>query len=296
MKFIKSSAPHIWKKGSKDQIMGLVILALLPATFTGAYIFGQQALLIIITGLITAWVTDIAMQFLTKNRGSIINLSSILTGLLLALVLPPTAPLWMPAVGTIIAVSIGKYAFGPGNSIFNPALVGRAFLVLSWPQLMSTWVAPDGVTKATPLAANVKPLYTELFFGSVGGCIGETSAIALLLGGVFLIVFRVIDWRIPFTYIATVGVLTSITGSDPLFHILAGGLIIGAFFMATDYVTIPITGNGRLIFAVGCGLLTFLFRIYSGMPEGVMYSILLMNALTPLIEKLTVPKPFGGKR
>lgn len=295
MKLIKSSSPHLRQRGNKNRIMGLVFLALLPAAVAGGYFFGRSALLIMGVSIASAWATDIAMQSLTKQYSYLVNFSSLLTGLLLALVLPPTVPLWIPLVGAVFAVSIGKYAFGPGNNIFNPALIGRALLVLSWPGLMSRWINPDGVSSATPLAANTKPEFAKLFYGSVGGCIGETSALLLIGGGLFLVVLRIIDWKIPLTYISTVAVLTFLAGEDPLFHIMAGGLLIGAFFMATDYVTIPLTARGRLIFALGCGVLTFLFRLFSTMPEGVMYSILLMNALAPLIERLTIPKPFGGR-
>ncbi|MFP4423911.1 MAG: RnfABCDGE type electron transport complex subunit D [Candidatus Woesearchaeota archaeon] len=287
----KSSSPHIHKKTSKQKIMYLVVLALLPATFTGIYYFGVQAAWIIATAIIAALATDILMQRLTSPAINWLNGSAVITGLLLALVLPPTVPLWIPAIGSIFAVSLGKYTFGVGNNIFNPALIGRAFLVISWPQLMSGWIAPDGITAATPLAETAQ--LSSLIIGEVAGCIGETSAIAILLGGLFLISLRLIDWKIPVFYIGTVAALMFFAGNDPLYHIMAGGLMLGAFFMATDYVTSPLTTKGRIIFAVGLGILTFIFRFYSSMPEGVMYSVLLMNATVPLIERYTKPKPFG---
>lgn len=291
-----SSSPHIWKGITKNQIMGWVIVALLPAIVAAVYFFGMDALLIILTGVFSAWLTDILLQKLTRQTLGWANLSSVLTGLLLALVLPPTTPLWIVLVGSVVSVAIGKYAFGPGNSIFNPALLGRAFVVLSWPQLTSEWMAPgvDRVTGATPLAESSSETEAySLLIGDVAGCIGETSAIALLLGGLFLIVKNIIDWKIPVFYIGTVAIFTFFTGQDMLFHIMSGGLLLGAFFMATDYVTTPLTTKGKIIFAIGCGLLTVLFRLYSSMPEGVMYSILLMNAVTPLIDKITKLKPFG---
>ncbi|MFO7710491.1 MAG: RnfABCDGE type electron transport complex subunit D [Candidatus Woesearchaeota archaeon] len=287
----KSSSPHIHENTSKQKIMYLVVLALLPATFTGIYYFGFQAAIIIGTAIIAALATDILMQKITSSSMTWFNGSAIITGLLLALVLPPTVPLWIPAIGSIFAVSLGKYVFGVGNNIFNPALIGRAFLVISWPQLMSGWISPDGVTAATPLAETAQ--LSSLIMGEVAGCIGETSAIALLLGGLFLIAYRLIDWKIPVIYIATVAILMFFAGNDPVYHIMAGGLMLGAFFMATDYVTSPITTKGRIVFAFGLGILTFIFRFYSSMPEGVMYSILLMNATVPLIERYTKPRPFG---
>ncbi|MFW6013592.1 MAG: RnfABCDGE type electron transport complex subunit D [Nanoarchaeota archaeon] len=291
-----SSSPHIWKGITKNYIMGTVILALMPAVIASIYYFGLDALLIVLTGVFVAWATDFALQKLTRQFLGFLNLSSILTGLLLSLVLPPTTPLWIVAVGSFVAVSLGKFVFGTGNSIFNPALLGRAFVVLSWPQLTSDWVEPgiDGITQATPLAQNNGGANTySLFIGDVAGCIGETSAVALIIGGVFLILKNIINWKIPAFYIGTVALIATFTGQDPLFHILAGGLLLGAFFMATDYVTTPLTTKGKIFFAIGCGILTILFRLYSSMPEGVMFSILLMNAMTPLIDKITTTKPFG---
>jgi len=224
--------------------------------------------------------------------------SAVLTGLLLALVLSPLVPWWIAVFGSVFAIAIGKMVFGGlGHNIFNPALVGRAFLVASWPVLMTRWISPDGITGATPLGLlkleGIKTAYTQLYLGNIGGTIGETSAIALLVGAAFLFYKNVLDWRIPTTYVGTVFVFAFIFGQDPIFHIFTGGLLIGAFFMATDYVTSPITHNGRLIFGFGCGFLTIVLRLFSGYPEGVMFSILLMNAAVPLIERYTKAKPFG---
>lgn len=278
----------------KQKIMLLVVIALLPAALTGVYMYGMRSALIILAGIAAALGTDLVLQKLTGQNLGWLNWSSILTGLLLALILPPTVPLWMPVLGVIFAVALGKYAFGVGNNIFNPALIGRAFLVISWPKLMTTWITPDGMTGATPLAG-AQAAKMDMFIGNIGGCIGETSALALLLGGIFLIALRIIDWKVPAVYIGAVFISAWIFGQDPVFHILAGGLMIGAFFMATDYVTIPLNPLGRLIFAFGCGIMTVIFRLFSGMPEGVMYSILLMNMAAPLIERLTRPRPFGAR-
>lgn len=309
MKLTVSSSPHIHDIWNRQKVMFSVVIALLPALVASLILFwGTRVPAIIGVSLLTAILTDIAGQRLTNQDLGKINGSAVVTGLLFAFVLPPTTPLWASALGAFISVALGKYAFGMGNNIFNPALVGRAFLVASWGAIMTDWMypgIPDGITQATPLAVDALTTseqavydtiysYSTLFFGHVGGCIGETSAFALIAGGIFLIALRIIDWRIPATYIGAVGLITLIAGKDPLFHILSGGLLIGAFFMATDYVTIPLTTKGRVIFALGCGIITSLFRLYSAtMPEGVMYSILLMNAAAPLIERFTLPKPYG---
>jgi len=292
---IRSSSPHIRTRNSKHKIMFMVLMALLPATASGIFYFGLPAALIIITSLVTGIIADLIMRFFIKQKG--FNLSAIVTSLLLALIMPPTVPLWVPAVGTMVAIILGKYAFGISNNIFNPALIGRAFLVISWPVLMTTWVY-DGVTSATPLAIAKTGIQSalsqfslaSLFLGRTGGCIGETSAAALLLGAGILVAYRIIDWKIPLLFVGTVAIFTI---PNSLFHVLSGGLLLGAIFMATDYITIPLTSKGRMIFAIGCGLLTVIFRLFSAMPEGVMYSILLMNAISPLIDRLTKPKPFG---
>jgi electron transport complex protein RnfD len=256
-------------------------------------------LFIILFSVLSAVLTEGIIQKFLKKPLTILDGSAVITGLLLGLILPPTVPIWIPISGAVFAIAIGKHVFGGlGFNIFNPALVGRAFLVASWPLLMTKWISPDGITGATPLGIlkleGIKAVgYSQLFFGNISGSIGETSALALLIGALFLFYKKIISWRIPSIYIGTVFLLTLIFGKDPLFYILSGGLFIGAFFMATDYVTSPITKNGKLIFGFGCGLLTVIIRLYSGLPEGVMYSILLMNALTPLIDRYTAPKPFG---
>lgn len=296
--------PHIKDKITKNRIMLYVIIALLPATGAAIYFFKTRALFIILLSVITALITDFILQKVTKNNIGF-NLSAVVTGLLLALVLPSTVPLWIPVVGVIFAIAIAKYAFGPGNAIFNPALVGRVFLVNAFPALTATWIWPDGITGATPLTiAKLEglmtlklklgsTLYQKLFIGNIAGSLGETSALALLIGGIFLIALKVIDWRVPLTYIGSVFILSFIFKQDPLFSILAGGLLLGAFFMATDYATTPLTRKGKLFFALGCGILTVVIRLWSSYPEGVAYSILLMNAFSPLIERYTKPRIFG---
>jgi len=299
-KLTVSANPHIKDKDNVNKIMWYVILSLIPASVVGVYFFGMKALLVIILSVVSAVVTELVIQKITKEKITIKDGSAVLTGLLLGLILSPLVPFWIPILGAIFAISIGKMVFGGlGHNIFNPALVGRAFLVASWPALMTNWLV-DGITGATPLgllkSEGIKTGYNALFFGNIGGSIGETSAAALLLGAAFLFFMKIIDWRIPSAFIGTVFAFSFVFGQDGLFHILAGGLLIGAFFMATDYVTSPITKNGRLIFGFGCGFLTVIFRLYSGYPEGVMFSILLMNAATPLIERFTRIKPFGYRK
>jgi len=307
-KLITTSSPHIFKNISVNKIMWTVAAALLPAIIASVYFFGWGSLWMIIVSVSSALATEAAIQKLSKKEVTINDGSAFVTGLLLALVLPPTVPLWISALGPIFAIAIAKHAFGGlGFNIFNPALAGRAFIIASWPALVSTYITPDGITSATPLSilkiqgqealtqafGATSSLYQSLFIGNIGGAIGETSALALLIGAGFLFYKKIIDWRIPSLYIGTVFFLSFIFGKDPAFSVLAGGLLIGAFFMATDPVTSPTTKNGRLIFGFGCGFLTVIIRVFSGLPEGVMYSILLMNALTPLIERYTIPKPFG---
>jgi electron transport complex protein RnfD len=298
--------------------MVAVVIALLPAAGAGVYFFGPRVLGLIIVSVLTALVTEYVALGLMGRR-FVMDGSAVVTGLLLALCLPPTVPIWMPVVGAAFAIGIGKCAFGGlGHNIFNPALVGRAFLMVSWPVLMTTWAFPvapfesvpeeslaaapgenlaEAVTGATPLenwkATGVHAPLSNLFFGNVGGSIGETSALAILIGGIFLIALRYIDWRTPLSYIGTVGALMFLLGENPAFHILAGGLFLGAFFMATDYVTTPITGEGKIIFGLGAGLIVVVIRMFGGFPEGVLFSILIMNGFTPLIDRVTRPRVYG---
>lgn len=309
-----SGAPHWRSKISVDLIMWVVVISLIPSAVSAVYFFGMPAFITIIVSVAAALITDIAMQKLMHKKISLLNGSSAITGLLFALIIPPAVPVWITVLGVVFAVSIGKYAFGPGNNIFNPALIGRAFIAISFPAVIASAYLPakhsiDAVTSATPLAiakssgiatlvssfGSKTELYRSLFFGNISGSLGETSALAILLGAALLLYLKIIDYRIPLVYLGTVFVGALLFDQDPLFHLLAGGLLIGAFFMATDYVTIPLTSKGRLIFAFGCGALTLLFRIVSEMPEGVMYSVLLMNITVPLIDRYTKNKPFGYK-
>ena len=302
-----SHAPHIWRGFSTSKIMYIVVAALLFPTAAGIYFFGYYAIYIILASIITAVLTEFVIKKLRKKR-FIMDGSAVITGLLFALILPPRLPLWMVVIGTFFSIAVAKEAFGGlGYNIFNPALAGRAFLSVCFPKEMTTWVLPphfnyDAVTGATPLAENFVPQadklasYKNLFFGNIGGSLGETSVMLILIGAAVLFAFRIIDWRIPTFYIGTVALGSLLVGKDVLFQILAGGLMIGAFFMATDYVTSPVTGNGRIIFGVGLGVLTVLIRNFSNMPEGVCFSILIMNAFTPLIDKYVRIKPFGFQK
>jgi len=300
-KLTVSANPHIQDKDNVNKIMWYVVSALLPAVIASVYFFKTKALWVIILSILSAVLTEFLIQRLTKKQVTIKDGSAVLTGLLLALTLSPLVPWWIPVLGSVFAIAIGKQVFGGlGHNIFNPALVGRALLVASYPLLMATWILPDGVTGATPLAMlklqGIKTAYLNLFLGNVGGAIGEISALAILIGATFLFYKKIIDWRIPSFYIGTVFILALVLRQDPLFHILAGGLLLGAFFMATDYVTSPLTKKGKLIFGMGLGVLTIVIRLYSGLAEGVMYSILLMNSLVPLIDRFTRPVPFGFRK
>ncbi len=297
-----SAAPHIKGRSSIPRTMYTVVLALLFPTGAAIYFFGFNAIKVIATSIASTIVTDYLMKKL-RGRAFALDGSTVITGLLLALILPPTTPLWMVAVGAFFAIAIAREAFGGlGQNIFNPALAGRAFMQLAFPLAMSTWVMPQGfkpdaVTSATPLGGvTAEPAMLDLFFGKTAGSLGETSVLAILLGGALLIALRIIDWRIPLAYIGTVAVFSLALGEDPLFQILSGGLMLGAFFLATDYVTSPITCWGRVIFGVGAGILTVIIRLYGSLPEGVCFSILIMNALVPVIDSCVKPRPYGLKR
>lgn len=304
-----SSAPHLHKGESVKRIMWMVVLALLPAGAAGVFIFGWQALRLVVCALITAVATEAVLQAVTKKKITIFDGSAVITGLLLAYNLPPEAPLWLAGLGAFVSIAIGKLIFGGlGQNIFNPALVGRVFLMASWPKYMTTFTRPlayDAVTAATPLAllkeggnsANIS--YWDLFLGLRGGCIGEVCIVALVAGALFLMLRGYIAWQIPVTYIATTAIFTYIFGAqtlfagDWLFHILSGGLALGAFFMATDYVTSPLTAKGQIVFGIGCGLLTAVIRLWGGYPEGVSYAILIMNAAAPIIDRYTKNRVYG---
>jgi len=312
--FVVSMGPYIKDGVSTKKIMWAVTLSLIPAGAAGVFIFGVNSLFVIIASIVSAVMTELAVLAVRKkDMNTLYDGSAVLTGLLLAYNLPPQVPIWIPITGSFFAIAIGKQVFGGlGHNIFNPALAGRAFLMISWPTYMTVWQNPrwnaDAVSTATPLALykhnefealrNISNL--NLFLGNRPGCIGEVCIAALVIGAAFLLLKRYITWHIPLTYIFTVA-LTSwifngrdrLFAGDALFFLLSGGLILGAFFMATDYVTSPLSARGKIVFGAGCGLLTFIIRKFAGYPEGVSYAILIMNAATPIIDRYTFPKWFG---
>ena len=303
-------SPHIFSTIDTKRLMRGVIRALIPAVAASLYFYREKALWVIVTSVAGTVLTEWILQKTRKRKITIGDYSAVLTGLLLALVLPPAIPLWMSFLGGVIAIGLGKEVFGGlGCNIFNPALLARAFLMAAFPVALTTWTNPVGVdvvSTATPLAVakfeyTVTP-YMELFIGNVGGSLGETSAIALLVGIGYLLYKKIIDHRILVGFIGTAFIFAAVANivngeifMPPLFHVLAGGLLLGAGFMATDPVTSPITAKGRWVFGIGCGLVSMTIRFWGGLPEGVMYSILLMNALTPLINKMSRPGRYGVK-
>ncbi|HHW15306.1 MAG TPA: RnfABCDGE type electron transport complex subunit D [Firmicutes bacterium] len=301
-----TSSPHVWDKDSVERLMYSVLLALVPACLAGVYFFGLHALALMLGCMAAACLAEAAAQAARRRPLTLRDGSALITGLLLALNLPPGLPLWMGMLGAAVAILLGKQAFGGlGANPFNPALVGRVFLAATFPAAMTSWqplggALADTVTTATPLAlykiGRTLPPLSQLFLGSVPGSLGETSALALLAGGLFLIWRQVIDWRIPASYLGTVAVLTALLGQNPLFHLLAGGLMLGAFFMATDLVTSPVTPAGRWLFGIGAGVIVVAVRLFGTLPEGVSYSILFMNGLTPWLNRWTAPRPFGEVR
>lgn len=307
MMYTVSSSPHIRTKTTVQTVMRDVLIALLPATIAGIYFFKIQALLVILTSVISCVAFEALWQKIMKQKITVFDLSAAVTGLLLAFNLPASIPLWIPVVGSAFAIIIVKQFFGGvGQNIMNPALAARAFLLASWPVQMTNWTV-DGVSAATPLAilkegTGALPSLMNAFIGNMGGTIGETSVLALLLGGAYLLYKKIISWHIPGIYIGTVFVLTFVFGrngfmsGNALYELLIGGLMLGAFFMATDYTTSPITKKGQVIYAVGCGVMTSVIRIYGGYPEGVSYSILFMSLFVPLIDKYTKPRAFGGAK
>ncbi len=322
---IVSISPHIKSEETTSRIMWTVSASLLPATIMGAYFFGPRATFTVAVCIIAAVLSEYAFQRIQKKKITINDGSAFLTGLLLGMNLPPSIPFYLPLIGSSVAIIIAKQLFGGlGYNIFNPALIGRAFLLISFPRLLSIWNAPtaafvkiDALTTATPLGilkeegaarlmevfGNKLNLYTQLLIGHRAGSIGETSVIALLMGAAFLFYRGYISWHTPVSFLGTSAIFAWIFGGerafftgDPILHLLSGGLILGAFFMATDYVTAPTVKRGQIIFGVGCGLLTMLIRLKGGYPEGVMFSILIMNCFTPLIDRGFKAKVFGAQK
>ena len=307
--FVVSGTPHVRSKESIQSIMRDVIIALVPATAAGIYYFGMNALVLVIAAIVSAVAFEALCQKVMKKPVTVSDLSAVVTGLLLAMNLPAAAPVWVAIVGSAFAIIFGKQLFGGlGQNFINPALAGRAFLLASYPTEMTTWSVPNGLevadaaTYATPLAqlkaGALDANLVDLMLGKCGGTIGETCAIALIIGGVYLLYKHVISWKIPVIYIATVAILFAVVGRQgvrlPLQEIMAGGVMLGGIFMATDYASSPVTPKGQIIFAVGAGLITYLIRTFGGYPEGVSYSILIMNCCVPLIERFTEPTIFGA--
>lgn len=295
-----SASPHIRSKVTTSNIMLMVLISLLPATAFGIFNFGLSALVVVIVTTASAVLTEYVYQKLMHKKVTIGDYSAAVTGLLLALNMPPTAPWWMCVLGSVFAILVVKQVFGGlGQNFMNPALGARCFLLISFTGRMTTFVY-DGVSGATPLAllkAGEQVNIKNMFIGNIAGTIGETSVIALLIGAIFLLVKGIIDIRIPAAYIITFALFTLIFGgfdfTYTLAHLCGGGLMLGAFFMATDYVTCPITPNGKILYGICLGILTGLFRMFGGSAEGVSYAIIISNLLVPLIETVTLPKPFG---
>ena len=316
-KLVVTSSPLLRNTAvSTRGIMGDVVIALMPAALAAVWFFGTGALSLILVSVVSAVLSELVYQRLTHQKSTIGDLSAVVTGLLLAFNLPANAPWWMAAIGSIIAIVLVKQMFGGlGQNFINPALAARTVLMLSWAGLMAATAVPaggqlfglvtveaDAVASATPLVNSGCSLW-QLFIGDVPGMLGETSKLALILGGVYLIIRRVIDWRVPVAFIATAFILFWIeTGAiylpgstdSALYQLLSGGLILGAFFMATDYVTCPVTKWGRVIMGIGCAAMLFVIRTFGSYPEGCSFAILFMNVCTPLIDKWTTPKTFGA--
>ena len=308
-KLIVSSSPHFNGGKTTQNIMLDVIIALTPTMIASVILFGFRAAVVILTCVAACVASEYLSRRVMKRTQTVGDLSCVVTGILLALNLPSTINPLIAIFGSVAAIVVVKQMFGGiGQNFVNPALTGRIILLNSFPSRMTHWVQPfdyaagaDAVTTATPLGilkegGGELPSYLDLFLGNTGGCLGETCALALLLGGIYLIVRRVISPVIPLTYLGTVAVLSFFMGRDPLFDLLSGGLLLGAIFMATDYTTSPLYFWGRVVFAFGCGLITMLIRQYGSLPEGVSYSIILMNILTPLIERYIKPRPFGAMK
>lgn len=326
--YVLSGSPHVHDKQDVNKIMWGVVYALIPALLVSLYFFGLPALITTLVAVASCLLFEFLIQkYLFKSpEVSIKDGSAVITGLLLAFNVPSSLPWWQMTIGSLVAIGVAKMTFGGlGKNPFNPALVGRVFMLISFPVEMTTWpkVAPlstsltDIVTGPTSLGVvkeglmkgesisqlmqNV-PSYTDMFIGNIGGSLGEVSALAIILGGIYMLYKKIITWHIPISYILTVFVFTGILWlinpekyADPVFHLLAGGLMLGAIFMATDMVTSPVNHKAQLIFGLGCGILTVLIRVWGAYPEGVSFAILIMNAVTPILNRSIKPKRFGGK-
>lgn len=295
-----ASSPHIKRPDTTRGIMSDVIIALAPAATYGCILFGLRALAVLITSVSVAVLCEFLWNKALKKPNTIKDMSAVVTGLLLGMNLPPTLPLWQAAIGSAAAIIVVKQMFGGlGHNFANPAIAARIILLVSFPASMTRFTEPvsDAVTSATPLAGTAGTLsFKTLFFGMHAGSIGETSAFLLIVGGLYLVIRRVITPIIPVCFIGTVALLSLISGENVMLSVFGGGLILGAVFMATDYTTSPTTPLGKAIFAVGCGIITFVIRKFGSLPEGVSYSILLMNILVPHINRFTLSKPFGFEK
>jgi len=314
--FLVSSAPHLASGATTRRIMFEVVLAMLPLLVAAVWCYQWRAVALTVTVVAACLITEALFNWARGlSQASLSDGSAIVTGMILAFSLPPSMRLYQAFIGGVVAIGLAKMVFGGlGHNLFNPAMVGRAFLMICFPVAMTTWTEPgtlkligvDAVTQATPLAAakfHSAPLAAlwDLFVGRVGGCVGETSALAALVGGLYLVIRRVADWRQPLGVLGAAAAFAAIAHAvapekyaGVLYHLNSGALMFGAFFIATDYVGAPVTPWGRLIFGIGVGLLVMLIRLFGGYPEGVMYAVLVMNGLTPLIERWTTPTPFGG--
>lgn len=316
-RLLVSSSPHYRSGNSTRRIMADVVIALVPALIAAVVIFGWRSLLVTAVSVAACAAFESLFDLIVKKKNTVPDLSCVVTGVLFAFNLPVTAPIWLVIVGAFIAIVIAKMLFGGlGKNFANPALVGRAAVMTAWPQLMTRWTAPftssgvDAVSSATTLAGlktgntPTPEQILQSFLGNTAGCLGEVCTIALLLGGVYLLLRRVITWHVPVAYLGTVAVLTFLfPNGAPMLNwqymaaqLCSGGLVLGALFMATDYTTCPVTKKGMLLYGVCCGLLTVVFRYFSGYSEGVSYAILLMNVFVIAIDKLTAPRRYGVKR
>ena len=306
---IVSSSPHLFNTESIPKIMHTVVMALIPAMIAAIYYFRLDAVMLLVTCIVTSLITEFLFQKARKQQVTVYDGSAIITGILLALMLPPSFPIYGAIIGSVFAIGVGKQIFGGlGYNIFNPALLGRAFLQATYPVMITTWHEPatkgvDVVSAATPLALmkfeGVSTDWGALLVGNTSGSMGETCAVAILIGGIFLLYKGYINLRMPLGYLASIAVFGLLFWlgdgkyPDPVFHLLAGGAMLGAWFMITDMVTSPVTAKGQWIFVIVAGFLVVAIRNLGGLPEGVMYSILLMNATVPLINRWTRPKVFG---
>ena len=308
MKLTVASSPHIRGNFRTNRIMLDVVLALLPALAVGIWMLGIRALLVTLLCIVSAVAAEWLFSLVTKTRNTVVDGSAVVTGLLLAMTLPASVPYWLAAAGSVFAIIFVKALWGGlGQNVFNPALAARAAMLLIFPVGMTRYAGVDGVTAATPLHHMVMPALPEesildMFLGNCPGSIGEISALALLLGGAYLVVRKVISIRIPVAYLGTVAVLTLVFHKTDapvewmLYHLFSGGLMLGAIFMATDYATSPATAVGQIVYGIGCGALTVVFRYFGLFPEGVTYAILLMNACVWVIDRHTAPRRFGVKK